>query len=615
MNASTAKADPGKGSKSAGKDAGHDIRNRTGALNETGPLMDLIQGLNWGGERPSMERLAGDLVSMPLARRQKAVLALQRTRGNGFVQRLAIQAKLKVGPAGDKYEQEADRVADQIMRMTERLNPVQRQEDEEEIQTRPLAASITPLVQRFKSFITSPLQRKPEEEEDIQTKSTVSGGSFEAGSAFESQLSAMHGGGRPLSDSVRGQMGEMQATERILQAKEEAPPNKTGMPDRLKSVLENLSGMNLSGVRVHYNSPKPAQLNALAYSQGQEIHLATGQERHLPHEGWHAVQQMQGRVKPTMQAQGVAINNDKGLEHEAEVMGSKASVISRLSLPSQFSQDGVGTEQVRHQLQSVGGLRQEKLLNFLSTGSSGVPYDQKADSMSHSELSLQRQPAESQEEKRQTKLLVRHYIGYKEMQFKRRSATPATSSAVIQRVVTGNNIRCKVILNKNGIVAEIQEGEHNGVKVKLGRFKNRVSPGDVLFCSIKDDVIIELMNKTFNEEKEQEREKQKKMKFLTNVIRDNDIKIKLTGSRVNSHAKAINPENLILDCLKNAEVIDAKSDSWQIFEEFTAQVQESDVIKYVNHPDNNGKGWSIVGNARLTEDGVFITVWHFGPGG
>ena len=113
-----------------------------------------------------------------------------------------------------------------------------------------------------------------------------------------------------------------------LQAKEEAPPNKTGMPDLLKSGIENISGMDLSGVRVHYNSAKPAQLNALAYTQGQDIEVGPGQEHHLLHEGWHVVQQMQGRVKPTMQAIGVSINDDADLEHEADVMSAKALQIA-----------------------------------------------------------------------------------------------------------------------------------------------------------------------------------------------------------------------------------------------------------------------------------------------
>ena len=102
-------------------------------------------------------------------------------------------------------------------------------------------------------------------------------------------------------------------------------PNNTGLPDNLKSGIESMSGMSMDSVRVHYNSAQPAQLNALAYAQGTDIHVAPGQEQHLPHEAWHVVQQAQGRVQPTMQMkEGVPINDDRGLEHEADVMGAKA---------------------------------------------------------------------------------------------------------------------------------------------------------------------------------------------------------------------------------------------------------------------------------------------------
>jgi hypothetical protein len=107
----------------------------------------------------------------------------------------------------------------------------------------------------------------------------------------------------------------------IIQKKE----NKTGLPDNLKSGVENLSGHSMDDVKVHYNSSKPAQLQAHAYAQGTDIHVASGQEKHLPHEAWHVVQQKQGRVKPTMQMKGkVNVNDDKGLEREADVMGAKA---------------------------------------------------------------------------------------------------------------------------------------------------------------------------------------------------------------------------------------------------------------------------------------------------
>ncbi|MDD5035844.1 MAG: DUF4157 domain-containing protein [Methylococcaceae bacterium] len=113
---------------------------------------------------------------------------------------------------------------------------------------------------------------------------------------------------------------------------ESAPsPNKTGLPDKLKSGIESLSGMSMDQVKVHYNSSQPAQLNALAYAQGSDIHVAPGQEQHLPHEAWHVVQQAQGRVKPTMQMKdGMPVNDSQGLEQEADVMGVKANKTAQL---------------------------------------------------------------------------------------------------------------------------------------------------------------------------------------------------------------------------------------------------------------------------------------------
>lgn len=102
-------------------------------------------------------------------------------------------------------------------------------------------------------------------------------------------------------------------------------PNNTGLPDNLKTGIEGLSGISMDDVRVHYNSSEPAQLQALAFARGADIHVAPGQERHLPHEAWHVVQQKQGRVHPTVQMKGsVNVNDDEGLEREADIMGSKA---------------------------------------------------------------------------------------------------------------------------------------------------------------------------------------------------------------------------------------------------------------------------------------------------
>lgn len=100
--------------------------------------------------------------------------------------------------------------------------------------------------------------------------------------------------------------------------------NRTGLPDRLKAGVESLSGLAMDDVRVHRNSSAPAALGALAFAQGSDIHLAPGQEKHLPHEAWHVVQQKQRRVKPTLQMKNVAINGDAALEREADLMGATA---------------------------------------------------------------------------------------------------------------------------------------------------------------------------------------------------------------------------------------------------------------------------------------------------
>ena len=101
-----------------------------------------------------------------------------------------------------------------------------------------------------------------------------------------------------------------------------------GLPSNLQSGVEQLSGQDMSDVNVNYNSPKPDQLNAHAYAQGNNIHLGPGQEKHLPHEAWHVAQQKQGRVQPTKQMKSkVNINDDPNLEKEADVMGAKAEKI------------------------------------------------------------------------------------------------------------------------------------------------------------------------------------------------------------------------------------------------------------------------------------------------
>ena len=69
------------------------------------------------------------------------------------------------------------------------------------------------------------------------------------------------------------------AQSRAPQIQRKETPNKTGLPDNLKDGIERLSGYDMSDVKVHYNSSKPAQLNAHAYAQGTQIHLGAGQQK------------------------------------------------------------------------------------------------------------------------------------------------------------------------------------------------------------------------------------------------------------------------------------------------------------------------------------------------
>lgn len=137
-----------------------------------------------------------------------------------------------------------------------------------------------------------------------------------------------HGGSTsarsPLQARLDGSPRQARQLQRAATIQRQALQRKGGLPDGLKAAMENMSGLSLDGVKVHYNSRKPAQVNALAYAQGTDIYLGPGQERHLPHEAWHIVQQKQGRVRPTTQVNGVAVNDNPSLEREADLMGLRA---------------------------------------------------------------------------------------------------------------------------------------------------------------------------------------------------------------------------------------------------------------------------------------------------
>ncbi len=196
------------------------------------------------------------------------ILTLHQTIGNQAVQRLFesgfIQGKLTVGESNDKYEQEADRVADEVMRMP--VPQVQRQseEDEEEemIQPKPIGEQITPLVQR---------QVEPEEEEEETIQAKSEGQTPQITPNLESKINAMQCGGHSLSKETR-------------------------------NFFEPRFGTDFSQVKIHTDSNAnqlARSINARAFTKGNDIVFGGGEyspasssgKRLLGHELTHVVQQ------------------------------------------------------------------------------------------------------------------------------------------------------------------------------------------------------------------------------------------------------------------------------------------------------------------------------------
>ncbi|HHG84168.1 MAG TPA: DUF4157 domain-containing protein [Bacteroidetes bacterium] len=126
--------------------------------------------------------------------------------------------------------------------------------------------------------------------------------------------------------------------------------NTTGMPDQVKAKMESSMQEDFSNVKIKTNSGQAEQAGALAYAQGNEVHFASGQynpsstegQKLLGHELGHIKQQREGRVKATGSVNGMALNDDKALEGEADRMGDKAAQakVDPSAEPQQFKKSG-----------------------------------------------------------------------------------------------------------------------------------------------------------------------------------------------------------------------------------------------------------------------------------
>ena len=202
---------------------------------------------------------------------------LQSALGNQAFGRM-IQAKLQISQPDDAYEQEADRVAEQVMRMPDAASPepvigstlpqiscLQRkcaQCEEEEIQRQPMEE-----------------EREEEEEGTLQAKEAP-GQTPEVTPGVQAQINTLRGGGQPLSEPLR-------------------------------AFFEPRFGHDFSQVRVHTDSQAAESARAVsarAYTVGSNVVFVAEQyvphsnegKRLLAHELAHVIQQRQAGVARVM---------------------------------------------------------------------------------------------------------------------------------------------------------------------------------------------------------------------------------------------------------------------------------------------------------------------------
>ncbi len=176
-----------------------------------------------------------------------------------------IQAKLTIGRPDDRYEREADEMAERVINRPDKSlsppPPVQQQEEEETVQPA-LFDSITPLVQR------------QVDKEAVQAKPALqrqAGGPTTASADLESRLQSTKGGGQALDEDTQARM-------------------------------EDGFGADFSGVRIHTGSEAARmnnELGAQAFTHGSDVYFnqnkyqpnSTDGQRLLAHELTHTVQQ------------------------------------------------------------------------------------------------------------------------------------------------------------------------------------------------------------------------------------------------------------------------------------------------------------------------------------
>jgi hypothetical protein len=251
------------------------------------------------------------------------LLNLQQRIGNRAVAQM-LQAKMSVGKPNDAYEQEADRVADTVMRMPEPA--IQRQEDEM-AQAKPQPGGISSVVQRqgdekeetaqakpLIGAITPLLQREPQEEKKDETAQML-----QRQEEKKDETAQMLQRQEEKKDETAQMLQREENKEEQAQAKESPGATPTVSPHletRIQTIrkggqaldsstqgfFESRFGHDFSGIRVHTDSQAAetaGQINAQAFTVGRNIFFGAGKyEPHtssgkwlLAHELTHTLQQ------------------------------------------------------------------------------------------------------------------------------------------------------------------------------------------------------------------------------------------------------------------------------------------------------------------------------------
>jgi hypothetical protein len=202
-------------------------------------------------------------VAKPVSPLQRLGQAVGNTEFGRFV-----QAKLTVGHPGDKFELEADQVADQVMRMPDPAGKASAAGEDAGVRIQRRCSECEEEMQ--KQEIVEGLPPEVEEEEEV-LRGKESSGPLAAGPKLESGFNAIRGGGEPLTAPVR-------------------------------DFFEPRFGYDFSGVRLHKDNAATElarDARALAFTVGRDLVFGAGQfapetesGRHLlAHELTHVVQQ------------------------------------------------------------------------------------------------------------------------------------------------------------------------------------------------------------------------------------------------------------------------------------------------------------------------------------